>query len=542
MMTQATRIRSAYGGLPRRAQLAIVGIIAVTAIVMLMVLRAATHTEWVQATDKLGDGNKVEAQKALQTAGIESQLNEQTGALEVPRSDAMQAKATLSEAGIKTHSGCSVVFGKDGSMIASTGAKEAQQARTCREDEIAAQLESKSFIESADVKLTLPTDKLFAEEQGKASALVSIDTGGATVTEKQSQSLVRMIANGAEGLDPSNISLNDEQGNDLNSSASGGSSVDAATMKLRVEEAQNAKIEAKLTQKFEDYVGVGKVKVLSNAKLDMDKITREVKDVGGEKNERGPIEGEDFKFETLNNDGTAVGGVTGVSNNINDTTGSGTAGDSVDNSAKLALDSAEGGANSYATGEGSTKFSNDEVREAIQVAQGNTIANNLSIVVDKSVPADSALAVKNAALAWLGDNRAGAFSFSSAKIASVSEGKKTTSALLKPMGMYLKYVLLGLGMIGMAFFLRRTLNQRTQELLYPLDNPLQLDPSFDPVPLRELEAAVAAASSFDNQKRLELERRIEHIAGDKPQEVAQMLRSWLHDTEPQPGYAAPSRR
>ena len=69
---------------------------------------------------------------------------------------------------------------------------------------------------------------------------------------------------------------------------------------------------------------------------------------------------------------------------------------------------------------------------------------------------------------------------------------------------------------------------------------------FEPIPIAELEAAVAAATTMDNQKRLDLQRKVEMIALEKPQDVATALRGWLHDDAGERGFdytnSGPGRR
>ena len=57
---------------------------------------------------------------------------------------------------------------------------------------------------------------------------------------------------------------------------------------------------------------------------------------------------------------------------------------------------ADGTTPNYVNADGATTFTVDQVKEAIDQAQGSTIANNLSVVVDSSVDPTAAAAVKNA--------------------------------------------------------------------------------------------------------------------------------------------------
>ncbi|MCW2949872.1 MAG: hypothetical protein JWN41_885, partial [Thermoleophilia bacterium] len=126
-------------------------------------------------------------------------------------------------------------------------------------------------------------------------------------------------------------------------------------------------------------------------------------------------------------------------------------------------------------------------------------------------------------------------------ISNAAKTANSNSGELSPIVGYVKWALLGLGLIGLAFVMRRALTQRTAELLAPASDLLLLDAGdFAPIPIAELEAALAAAQpDRDRQERIELQRKVEQIADGKPQDVANELRRWMHQEDI--AYA-PSRR
>jgi flagellar M-ring protein FliF len=507
----------------------------VTVVVMFFVVKAATSTTWVQASDKVSPAQLTDAQAALEKAGIESRVSD-LGALEVPKERAAEAAGKLAEAqiaGAGGHTTCEQMGSKGSAFMASTSEQQRQNNRSCLQNEIANMVESVGPVESAQVTLTLPETELFTEEQTDAKASITVDTQGQRLADGHVRAITALAVNSAKGLNTDNVAITDDSGH-LYSGDDAGGDLTAAQLKLKVQATRNQQIEQKLLGQFEDIAGKGKVKVISNVELDMDTIQREVKDVGGPENERGPLVSRKYEDEVLRRADEATGGTAGTGTNINGEEG-GVIGDADETGAgedrRLAIPvDGEGDGAGYTKLGAAETFSNDEVREAISVAQGAVKENRLAIVLDTSVKPETANAVKSAAMTYLGGNAEDSFSLDQADIAKLDEERATTQRFEGVTG-YVKWALLGLGLIGMAFFVRRTLNQRTQELLYPMDDMLQLEPAFEPIPLKELEAAVAGAQSNDNQKRLELERKVAMIADQKPGEVAQMLRGWLHDTD-----------
>jgi flagellar biosynthesis/type III secretory pathway M-ring protein FliF/YscJ len=165
------------------------------------------------------------------------------------------------------------------------------------------------------------------------------------------------------------------------------------------------------------------------------------------------------------------------------------------------------------------------------------------VIVDDSVPAATANAAKNLVMAWMGGNAQDSMSFDQAPIALSKASKATTGAdTTSPLAGYVKWALLGLGLIGLAFVLRRTLTQRTAELLAPADDLLMLESGeFTPIPIAELEAALAANQpSAEQRGRKEMQKKVEQIAESKPHDVANELRRWMHQDDP--GYSPMSRK
>ena len=131
MQQQVMRMKSNWTAMPVRAQLAIVGVLFATMVVMFFVVKAATATDWAPATDKLSPAKVSEAKAALEKAGIESQVNSM-GVLEVPKDKAAEAQGKLAEANIAgagSHSSCEAMNSEGSAFIASTGEQQRQRNR-----------------------------------------------------------------------------------------------------------------------------------------------------------------------------------------------------------------------------------------------------------------------------------------------------------------------------------------------------------------------------------------------------------------------------
>lgn len=527
MQQQLTRVRGAWSGLPARAQYAMIGVAAITVLVMFLVLRAATSTEWTAATASLPADKLGQAETVLDEAGIKHRVVNDM--VEVPVADHPKAAAALIPAGIAAkgnRASCADASEKGSSLIAQTSAQSALMRETCSENQVANAIEQIDGIEKATVDATLTEKALFSSEEEPAKATVLLDTGGNGLPKGVVKGIQQSVAAAFPGLKPANVTITDETGNLL-----GGSDEDeaAASMKKLESEARyNAKIEADLGSKIEAIVGKGNYTLSSNVELDMDKIRRDVLEhsAAGDNGDQ-LVEAENIDSEALAGEGdTGVQGVAGSATN-----------EGVDPQDRRtvtddATTTTDGDA--YVKKVSGTQYANNKVAEAIDVAPGAVLRFRLGAVVDDDVDPAAASAVKNLLLAWMGGNAEDSLSFDLAPLATASgaaTGTEKTSTVGAIAG-YLKWALLGLGLIGLAFVLRRTLTQRTAELLAPADDLLLLETGdFTPIPIAELEAALAANQpSADRRARMEMQRKVERLADNKPEDVANELRRWMnHD-------------
>lgn len=547
MQVQVQRVRSAWATMPRRAQIAVIGVAVATIFMLFFVIRASTSTEWSTVTeagltpDKLG-----EAQTVLEEEGYEVRESQTGGALEVPREVSSKASAALIAGGFAAKGNrttCAEMFGEKGSLgVSDTSKTTAVKIETCQEGQTANDIEQLDGIEKASVDVTLADTSLFTEEAQPAKASVVLDTDGTQLSSKTVKGIQGTVAARFEGLKPSAVAIIDETGASISKTAEDESG-DNQSKKLEIESKYNALTEAKLKKQFEGIVGPGNVAVISNAELDLDEIERQVAEFAPPEGGEPLVQLEDYEKELLRGAGEApVGGVAG--------TGSNATGVDPDDRRTATADPVGGadGEGDYASDKNKATYALNQVRENIKTAPGTVLRNRGAVIVDESVDDAAANAVSNAMQAWMGGNTQDSFSFSRAPLASakpvtpVGEGSNPTEVLAG----YLKWALLGIGLIGLAFVLRRSLTQRTAELLAPADDLLLLDSGdFTPIPIAELEAALAAGQpDQERATKAELQRKVEQIADAKPQDVANELRRWM--TSPDDATAAfgqnPNRR
>jgi flagellar M-ring protein FliF len=529
-------MRGAFGNMPARARLAILGVAAVTILVMFLVVRTATATHWVAVAENLPADKLGEAQKSLEEAGIDNRVNDARTAIEVPEAMQPKAASALMTAGIAAkgaRADCAKQSQQGGSIMAKTSAEFDLMLETCRENQVANDIEGLDGVQSASVDVSMPSSTIFASEEEDAKASVIVHTGGSSLPKKTVDGIQKTVASRFEGMQPASVTVADETGKVLGGEGDEGE-VTASMAKLDAEAKMNQKVEAELGSQLEKIVGVGNVVLKSNIELDMDQIDRAVHQVeaAGENGEQ-LVKGEDGNRELLDGGtGTGTQGVAGVGGQT-DVNESGT-----DTDNRTTTTDPQGttgsGEGDYVNDKYNRLYDNNVIEEAIKVAPGSVKKNRLSVVVDDGVDAASADSVKEFVQAYMGGNADDSLSFSQAKLAIADETKsKAAAGASTDIAGYVKWALLGLGLIGMAFVMRSSLRQRTADLLAPADDLLLLESGdFTPIPIAELEAALAAGEpSAERRSRIEMQKKVEKIAENKPQDIANELRRWMHQDD-----------
>lgn len=525
MMEQARQLRGRMSSVPRQVVIAVAGVAVVTIIVMFFILRAATGTTWVAVSTEVKPDQIEAAKKALEDKDIQVRFTGNNSTIEVPKGSQTDAIGALAAQGISaSHKLCNF---EEQSLVAATGEQQKLKEKQCLENQIASQIESLDNVEKASVTVTMPTDRFLDEDSQVAEASVTVDTGTTELPSKEVAGIQNLVAasvpnlnvNAVTVLDVRGPMLSEVTGEDGEPLSDSSGALSEASLKRRLENQQKTQIELDLTAKFEKIVGINNVQVLANPEIDIDQIRREIKDVGGEDNVTGPAVREDLDVETLQGSKADAAGRAGTGSNVQ-------------NPQNAAVGTGVAATQRYGRDKGTTIYSNDEIREAVKVASGSVKQYRLSVICSDAIAKkspSSCTAVQNAAEQYVGANETVAFNTASlAKPAVVTKAAKQAENMALIL-QFVKYFLLATGLGLMAFFIRRALNDRTYELLYPEDDMIELDEGLEPIPLKELEAAISAASTLDTQKRHEIQQKVDRIAAQKPNDVAQQLRGWLND-------------
>jgi len=121
---------------------------------------------------------------------------------------------------------------------------ESERLKLSRERQLASAIEQFQNVAKAQVLLAIPKDNVFARNERKPSATVVLNLKGAALGQGEVDSIVDMVASAVHGLEPTRVTVTDQNGRLLNSG-----SQDPVSAQTRKEFAMQQKQEIEYTQK-----------------------------------------------------------------------------------------------------------------------------------------------------------------------------------------------------------------------------------------------------------------------------------------------------
>lgn len=123
---------------------------------------------------------------------------------------------------------------------------EGERLKLSRERQLASAIEQFQNVAKAQVLLAIPKDNVFARNERKPSATVVLNLKGAALGQGEVDSIVDMVASAVHGLEPTRVTVTDQNGRLLNSG-----SQDPVSAQTRKEFAMQQKQELEYKQKID---------------------------------------------------------------------------------------------------------------------------------------------------------------------------------------------------------------------------------------------------------------------------------------------------
>jgi flagellar M-ring protein FliF len=264
--------------LTRIQRVVIIGALVFLMAAILILARWASTPEFVP----IATGQTMEQTAMISTQldemGIKYQISQDETMVSVPEKDKHRARMALVTEGILggKNAGWEIF---DESKLGTTDFERRVNYLRALQGELEMTIAQLNGVKAARVHITIPEEKFFEKDQKPSKASITLMLQpGKTLEEEQVMGIVNLIVGAVDGLDARNVVIIDTNGNILSTDTLGtdGFSIGSGTVKtLEIQDAFNKKMAAELQSMLEQVLGIGKVVVRVSAALDFDQKTIE---------------------------------------------------------------------------------------------------------------------------------------------------------------------------------------------------------------------------------------------------------------------------
>jgi flagellar M-ring protein FliF len=455
----------------------------------------------------------------LSAQGISYQLQNNGTAVAVDSSQTAKARVALATAGLLTtqQPGFSLL---NSQQLGQSNFQQQVTYERALEGQLASTIETIDGVTSATVNLVIPNtqDQLFSDQTQSATASVLL--GGSQLSAESVRGIAQLVASSVPGLSVNKVTVNGSDGTQLWPAGSG-SAGDGMLSKQQAEQKYDSTMSSEVNAMLAQTLGAGKAQVVINANVDANQATSDSLVYA----KKGTPLTQTTQTEALKGGNASAAGVSGTAGNI----------------PAYAAGGAGGGSGSnYSNKSTNTDYGVNKTVTHTVIAPGNVLNQSVSVLVDKSVPAASLPAIKQAVSNAVGLNAKRGDTLSVGQLAFAAQPKATpTAASPTAMLKYAKYGAAGLASLIFLVFAGRMLRRREREAF--AGQPTWLRELEAPRTLASLEAAqqgggVATAGAPTEVMALKspvnvARRQVEDLVERDPERVAQQVRAWMTEED-----------
>jgi len=511
-----------WGGLEKGHRLRIMIAGALSIILIASVVFFTSRTEYEPLYYDLSQTSAGQVNEKLKELGVKTKVEGTT--VFVPEGKASELRIQLAADGIVNDEG--VIPEPTTSSMFETTADKTQRYLREKENDIERGLKALKGVEWASVELYIPDDVSILEEtktESTAGIIIKMKNGAEPLDSKQVNGIASYVARSVKGLKPENIEIIDESGRALNEK-SPDKGVAAIGNNLQMTEQVKKELESSIKKFLQKVFGPNNVEVTAAVKLNFNSEainSTEYVAPDAEKNAGIVRNMQDIKKEWVD---AGDSGVPGTDSNTEITQ-------------YVETDTSKAQYNEAST---VVNYEINEIQKQIVKEQGNIESLTLAVIINKESLKDDMLAdvdalqqdvkelVKSATQGFntqalaLDDNISiKVMNFDTSVKDSINEqiaqeAAQKRSETFVMIGAALAAVLV-LG--GTMFVLLRRRRNVEQEYV--------MDSSGAYIPVAGSEGTPIQEIDFEDKN--ELKKKLEKFVGQKPEQVAQLLKTWLSE-------------
>jgi flagellar M-ring protein FliF len=379
--------------------------------------------------------------------------------------------------------------------------------------ELTRTIEQMAEIEKARVHIVLPEDSLYKKNEKPATASIMLKLRpSAQLSREQVKGIVNLAAHSIQGLKPENVTVVDSFARVLNEQSDSMGLPSAATLtQIELTKKVQDDLQRSALSLLEQVLGPGKAAVRVSVELNFDQRTVDRQTFEPVVDDKGIIRSSQDSSENYKGSPQA-GGVPGTTSNI---------------------PGYVAGANTQSTyekKESTRNYEINEVKEKVVVTPGSIRRLTVAVLVDGNVTKNQQDTITKTVSSALGFNqvRGDVISVEGIPFSTDAADKQRKEELdLEQQQARLQWMKLGavaIAVIGF-FFLLRSLMRRRQA------DEAEADMMEATQAIQEQHSSEMATSATSEQDRERMAQReaIAKLAKGKPDEVAQLIKTWLSE-------------
>jgi len=306
----------------------------------------------------------------LNSEGVSYKLADSGSTIMVPDKEVYSTRIALAgkdlPAGNSGDDGYSIL---DNDSLSSSDFQEQTDFKRAMEGELESTLEAMTGVQAAIVHLAMPEKQVFSDEQDPTTASVVLQLApGTDLSSQQVQAIVHVVASSIDGLDPTNVTVTDSNGNLLNSPTTDGDTSAAASTAADATNAYASNIKSQVQAILDKVVGPGNGTVDASVVLNFDDVHTQTHTYTQGNN---PIDS--ASSASADYSGPA-GGLGGLANGVV----------GPDGQMEPGAGTGAGGDASYSADSSQTHAQVGETYQDVQQAPGTLTSQHVAIVVDSA--------------------------------------------------------------------------------------------------------------------------------------------------------------
>ncbi|MGM0411011.1 MAG: flagellar basal-body MS-ring/collar protein FliF [Bacillota bacterium] len=388
--------------------------------------------------------------------------------------------------------------------------------------EMSRTIQDMEIIDYARVQITAPEESLYTDEEkpSEASVLIKVKSGY-NIGENEIQAISNLVAGGVQGLDKGNVTIVDSNGNLLsNNSGDGSISSNEMTLnQIELEREFENNLKSDLNSMLTKVLGPGNFSVQVNAKLNFDQRETESKTYSPVVDDEGIVRSEEkSEVQQQSTSGTADG-APGTETNLPQ-----------EDIPEYQGEDGEGENSNYESEDTVTNYEINEKIDKQVYAPGDVEQLSVSVMLNGEQDDETVESIEDAVRAAIGyqEERNDTVNVSNVQFddsleEEVAQAEEAAAAEnRRQMYIYAGLIIFILLTLVILFFVLR----RNEEEYEPGET---VDMMVEDEMQKAKSESSATELSEEEKERIAMKEDIEEIVNNRPEEVAQLLKSWLEE-------------